>query len=359
MRTLTACVSASSFLPTMLRPGSAARSRRCSRRRTRTGRWLWSMMDRLTEPARSLVGFDLRIRLIRQANAGVSRRGIVEPTNYAARPPPPIPLPQGEGEWRRVLSPAPCGRGLGGGGRLGPCTLDADDLLAPDALSRLVAALDASPSAVAAIGAYAFVDTAMSAIRPPAIPCAACWWAICSPTAATSSCAVKQYARSAASSPASPTARIGNSGSGSLSAAHSSRLRVVCQCYSSASSPAGHIIAWPPIQPPSHPVWKRSSAIRLCLPASVPGASPQSADAPKLRTIGSSAVIDPPQPWARGPCLARCSVRAAFSVKRAALFAAAHMLPLLLPAWRGRSVPIRGPAIRARTLSAACRPPLW
>jgi hypothetical protein len=43
--------------------------------------------------------------------------------------------------------------------------LDADDWLAPEALSRLAAALDASPRAVAASGAYAFVDTAV--VRAP------------------------------------------------------------------------------------------------------------------------------------------------------------------------------------------------
>ena len=79
---------------------------------------------------------DPRIRLIRQRNAGVSaarNRGVAE---------------------RR-------------GGRSGDAILflDADDWLAPDALSRLAAALDASPTAVAASGAYTFVST--GTVRTP------------------------------------------------------------------------------------------------------------------------------------------------------------------------------------------------
>jgi glycosyltransferase involved in cell wall biosynthesis len=45
--------------------------------------------------------------------------------------------------------------------------LDADDWLAPDALARLAAALDATPHAVAASGAYAFTDSGVVR-RPPA-----------------------------------------------------------------------------------------------------------------------------------------------------------------------------------------------
>ena len=79
---------------------------------------------------------DPRIRVIRQANAGVSaarNRGIA------------------------ALS----------GRNDALLLLDADDWLAHDALSRLANSLAASPGAVAAVGAYAFVDTGRWR-RPPA-----------------------------------------------------------------------------------------------------------------------------------------------------------------------------------------------
>jgi hypothetical protein len=79
---------------------------------------------------------DPRMRLVRQANAGVSaarNRGIAE--LFAASPQPP---------------PARGG---------GVVFLDSDDRLAPDALSRLIAALDASPNAVAASGPCTFADS--------------------------------------------------------------------------------------------------------------------------------------------------------------------------------------------------------
>jgi len=85
-----------------------------------------------------------RIRLIRQANAGVS----------AARNAGQNSLSRAAGEgW--------------GGGAAAFLFLDADDWLAPDALSRLAAALTAAPDAVAATGACAFVDTG-AVRRPPA-----------------------------------------------------------------------------------------------------------------------------------------------------------------------------------------------
>jgi glycosyltransferase involved in cell wall biosynthesis len=77
---------------------------------------------------------DRRIRLIRQANAGVSAA-------------------------RNTGSSVVDGAAL--------LFLDADDRLAPDALTRLAAALDAWPRAVAASGACAFVDTG-AVRRPPA-----------------------------------------------------------------------------------------------------------------------------------------------------------------------------------------------
>jgi len=87
---------------------------------------------------------DPRIRLIRQANAGVSaarNRGIAELFGETPSPQPP---------------PARGG---------GVVFLDADDWLAPDALARLNAALDAAPNAVAASGRCTFAD--MGAARSP------------------------------------------------------------------------------------------------------------------------------------------------------------------------------------------------
>jgi glycosyltransferase involved in cell wall biosynthesis len=82
-----------------------------------------------------------RIHVIRQANAGVSaarNRGVISvmqrPIDYAGN--------------RRDVGPLPDA----------VLFLDADDWLAPDALCRLTAALDASPWAVAACGGYARVD---------------------------------------------------------------------------------------------------------------------------------------------------------------------------------------------------------
>ena len=90
---------------------------------------------------------DARIRLVRQSNAGVSaarNRGIAELFGAPSPQPPPA---------------------RGGG----VVFLDADDWLAPDALGRLNAALQA----VAASGACAFADT-RAAHRPPngdILPC--------------------------------------------------------------------------------------------------------------------------------------------------------------------------------------------
>ena len=90
----------------------------------------WAMVvvnDGSTDDTAAVVeGFsDNRIRLIRQANAGVS----------AAR-----------------------NRGLSEVAADAVLLLDADDLLAPDALSRLVAALEADPDAVAACGTHAYIS---------------------------------------------------------------------------------------------------------------------------------------------------------------------------------------------------------
>jgi glycosyltransferase involved in cell wall biosynthesis len=81
---------------------------------------------------------DPRITVIRQTNAGVStarNRGA-----NAIRRASPLPLREGDR-----------GRGF--------LFLDADDRLTPDALSRLVAALDHSPVAIASVGAYTTAHT--------------------------------------------------------------------------------------------------------------------------------------------------------------------------------------------------------
>ena len=84
---------------------------------------------------------DPRIRLVRQPNAGVS----------AARN-------LGMTELHGGVLPLPLREGDGGRGHA-TLFLDADDYLAPDALSRLADALDAAPTAIAASGAYTFVGT--------------------------------------------------------------------------------------------------------------------------------------------------------------------------------------------------------
>jgi GT2 family glycosyltransferase len=109
---------------------------------------------------------DRRIRLVRQANAGVSvarNKGFGE--LHCAAPSSPQPPPAGGGGGFRLNRlPLPLREGVGGRGNA-TLFLDADDWLAPDALARLAAALDASPDAVAASGAYAFVDTRV--VRTP------------------------------------------------------------------------------------------------------------------------------------------------------------------------------------------------
>jgi glycosyltransferase involved in cell wall biosynthesis len=96
--------------------------------------------DGSTDPtARVAEGFaDSRISLIRQGNRGVS----------AAR-----------------------NRGIAARGSDACLFLDADDWLAPDALARLAGALAASPTAVAAIGAYTRVTSDGSAQFAPTTRC--------------------------------------------------------------------------------------------------------------------------------------------------------------------------------------------
>jgi GT2 family glycosyltransferase len=110
---------------------------------------------------------DPRIRVVRQANAGVSaarNRGLTE---WCATYPSPQPPPaRGGGVDRGAASlPLPLREGVGGRGDA-VLFLDADDRLAPDGLARLAATLQASPDAVAAAGVCAFVGSDYT-LRPP------------------------------------------------------------------------------------------------------------------------------------------------------------------------------------------------
>ena len=140
----------------------------------------WSLIvvdDGSTDGTGEVVaGFaDHRIRMVRHPNAGVSaarNRGV----EVLAGGTPTLVLPGLAAEGSRHQSQhslsreagEACPRALdpgGWGGGAAYLFLDADDSLAPDALSRLLIALESSPDAVAAVGAYTFADTRRT--RPP------------------------------------------------------------------------------------------------------------------------------------------------------------------------------------------------
>ena len=107
---------------------------------------------------------DPRIRLIRQATRGLAARNAGIAALTGCTPSPTLPAAR-----ERVFSAcAPlsraAGEGWGGGAAL--LFLDADDWLAPDALSRLAATLEAAPHAVAATGGGLFAGTG-AALSPP------------------------------------------------------------------------------------------------------------------------------------------------------------------------------------------------
>jgi GT2 family glycosyltransferase len=125
----------------------------------------WSMVvvdDGSNDATGAVVaGFaDHRIRLVRQPNAGVSaarNRGVAVLAGGA--PSRTLPGFAGEGSGQQRQHPLSREAGEGWGGGSACLFLDADDSLAPDALSRLLTALESSPDAAAAVGAYTFADT--------------------------------------------------------------------------------------------------------------------------------------------------------------------------------------------------------
>jgi glycosyltransferase involved in cell wall biosynthesis len=300
----------------------------------------WTLVvvdDGSTDGTSEVVGgfSDLRIRLIRQANAGVSAARNCGADELCRTAPSPHPPPARGGGVAACVLPRPLREGVGGRGD-SVLYLDADDLLAPDALSRLVAALDASPSAVAAIGAYAFVDTAY--VRHP---------------------------------PSGDTLRrllVGNLfANGGHLLVRSEAIRAVGGFLPGIAygedwefwiriALRGPFVAAPgrmPVlfvrQQPGgayHRLAADPAAFTPCMeaifsnPALLARFGPRRLAAIRRRTeaendwiIGRELIRH--NRGHEGLVWLRCSVRAAFSVKRAVLFAAAHMLPLLPPAWRG------------------------
>jgi glycosyltransferase involved in cell wall biosynthesis len=283
-----------------------------------------------------VTGFsDPRIRLIRQVNAGVSSARNCGADEVYRTAPSPQPPPARGGEEHAPRLPLPLREGVGGRGDA-VLYLDADDLLAPNALSRLVAALDTSPNAVAAVGPYAFVDT--GTVRCPP------------------SCDILRRLL------------VGNvfvNGGHLLVRSEAIRsvggflpgiaygedwefwIRIALRGpFVAAPSRAPVLFVRPQAGGAYHRLAADPAAFTPCMdaifsnPALLARFGPRRLAVFRRRTEAENDWIIGRELIRHGRgheglVRLRCSVRAAFSVKRAALFAAAHALPLLPPAWRG------------------------
>ena len=231
--------------------------------------------------------------------------------------------------------PLPLREGVGG---TGPAVLylDADDLLAPDALSRLVAALDTSPEAVAAIGPYAFVDT--DTVRRPPSGNILRRLLVGNLFANGGHLLVRSEA-------------IRSVGGFLLGMAYGEDwefwIRIALRGpFVAAPGRAPVLFVRQQVGGAYHRLAADPAAFTPCMdaifsnPALLAQFGPRRVAALRRRTEAENDWIIGRELIRHGRgheglVRLRRSVRAAFSVKRAALFAAAHALPVLPPTWRG------------------------